>query len=295
MNILITGAKGQLGSELIDILAAGKSDLGEIPLQYQGCDITAVDIDTADIADYSVVEKLMLKVKPDIVFNCAAMTNVDGCETDYEAALKGNAVGPRNLAVVADRIGAKLVHISTDYVFPGDGDKPYMEWDRCDPQTVYGKSKLLGEKYVAQFCRRYFIVRTAWLYGKTGKNFVRTMLSLGEKLSEVKVVNDQVGNPTNANDLAHQILKLSLSEEYGVYHCSGSGQCSWCELAAAVMSEAKLSCQVVACTSEEYPSKTPRPKFSALDNLTLNLVTGQSTRPWREALNSYILDIKGEK
>lgn len=292
MNILITGIRGQLGSELLSILKVGKSELGNIPRCYGGADITGVDIEDMDISCYSQVADTVDRVKPQVIFNCAAMTNVDGCESDYEAAMKGNAIGPRNLAVAAERVGAKLIHVSTDYVFPGTGTTPYCEWDACSPSTIYGKSKLLGEKYAAEFASRYFIVRTAWLYGKTGKNFVKTMLRLGQEKPQISVVDDQVGNPTNANDLAHHLLKLADTEAYGVYHCSGAGQCSWCQFAAAIMGEAGLSCKVQPCTSQEYPSPTPRPKFSSLNNLMLSLEVGDEMRPWQDALHSYIVGLK---
>lgn len=292
MNILITGVRGQLGAELLTILKAGNSEIGEIPRCYIGAKIIGVDIEDVDISCYNQVEAAIDKVQPNIIFNCAAMTNVDGCESDYAAAGKGNSMGPRNLAVAAEKFGAKLVHISTDYVFPGNSSTPYCEWDACSPSTIYGKSKLLGEKYVAEFSSRYFIVRTAWLYGKTGKNFVKTMLRLGQEKDQISVVNDQVGNPTNANDLGHHLLQLAATEAYGVYHCSGTGQCSWCEFASAIMAEAGLSCEVRPCTSAEYPSPTPRPKFSALANMMLALEVGDEMRPWQEALHSYIAGLK---
>ena len=172
---------------------------------------------------------------PDAIISCAAFTNVDGCETNREAAFAVNALGARNLAMAAEEIGAKLVHVSTDYVFSGDAAQPVWEYDLPAPRSVYGKTKLLGEQYVQQFCTHYFIVRTAWLYGYAGNNFVKTMLRLARQNGGVTVVDDQLGNPTNAADLAHEILNLLVTKEYGVYHCTGEGVCSWCEFAAEII------------------------------------------------------------
>ena len=160
-------------------------------------------------------------MRPEVVINCAAYTNVNGCESDRDAAFRVNALGPRNLAVACEETGAKLVHVSTDYVFPGDGTEPYVEWDLCGPQSVYGRTKYLGEQYVRDFCSRYFIVRTAWLYGYVGNNFVKTMRRLGTEKGAVKVVSDQVGTPTNAADLAHHLLKPVSYTHLDVYKRQG--------------------------------------------------------------------------
>ncbi|MEG1495972.1 MAG: dTDP-4-dehydrorhamnose reductase [Clostridiales bacterium] len=288
MRILVTGAKGQLGRELVHVLNTAASDIGSIGMAYLNAEITETDIDEADIGNADVVNTLLQVEQPEIIFNCAAMTNVDGCETDYQGAMRGNAMGPGNLAVAAEKIGAKLVHISTDYVFPGDGTVPYSEWDTCNPKTVYGKSKLLGEQYVLQRCSQSFIVRTAWLYGAWGNNFVKTMLKLGKEQSEIKVVDDQRGNPTNANDLVHHMLKIALTKNYGIYHCSGEGECSWYDFSVKIMELAGLSCKVNPCTSAEFLRPAPRPKFSSLDNLMLKTTVGNEMRPWQDALKNYL-------
>ena len=216
------------------------------------------------------------------------MTAVDACQSDPETAMRVNAVGPRNLAMAAAGAGACLVHVSTDYVFSGDASVPYREWDVCCPRTVYGKSKLLGERYVEQFCDRYFIVRTAWLYGLTGKNFVKTMRRLGAEKSSVRVVNDQRGNPTNAEDLAYHLLLLAAGRDYGIYHCTGKGECSWYEFARRIMELSGLDCMVEPCSTEEYAAAAPRPAYSSLDNLMLRVTVGDRMRDWDEALRSYI-------
>ena len=292
MRILITGSNGQLGNELSEMLRTGKAGIGKINEQYKDCEIIAVDVDTLDITDYSAVDKFVNSNKPDIIINCAAMTNVDGCETNFDAAMKVNAIGPRNLAMAAEKCGAKLVHVSTDYVFRGDGNTPRCEWDETGPNTVYGKSKLLGEKYVEDFSTRYFIIRTAWLYGLIGKNFVKTMRRLGNMNEVTTVVDDQRGNPTNANDLAYHILKLAITEEYGIYHCTGEGECSWAEFAALIMELSGCKGKVAKCTTQEYsqkyPASAPRPLYSSLDNLMLKCTVGNEMRDWKTALKEYI-------
>lgn len=292
MKIMITGSHGQLGNELISCLEKGKSEIGEIPAMLLGCEILPVDIDELDIIDLAAVRKFIDKNKPDVIINCAAMTNVDGCETDYETAFKVNALGVRNLAMCADETGAKFIHVSTDYVFAGNGTKPYIEWDNIDPQSVYGTSKALGEKYALSFCRRSFVVRTSWLYGYIGKNFVKTVRRVLRERGAITVVNDQRGNPTNANDLAHHLLKLAVTEEYGIYHCTGEGECSWYEFACLIATLSGFEDAVKPCTSDEYPSPTKRPAFSSLRNLALECTVGNEMRDWQTALKEYISKVE---
>lgn len=293
MKILISGANGQLGNELINILKNGKSELGNISSTYVGSNVIAADVDNFDITNQGIIEEFLSSHRPDMVINCAAMTNVDGCETNEETAMRVNALGPRNLAIACNKEGIKLVHISTDYVFDGAAKVPYREWDLCNPLSIYGKSKYMGEELVKQFCEKYFIIRTAWMYGCVGKNFVKTMLKLGREKSEIKVVNDQFGNPTNANDLAYHILKIAETENYGTYHCTGAGEVSWYTFAKKIMEYANLSCKVIPCTTEEFPTPAKRPAFSALDNLMLKSTVGDEMRPWDEALEMYIKNLEG--
>ncbi len=292
MKILITGANGQLGNEIQSIISKGKSEIGAMPKEYEACQIIATDVDELDITNTAEVLKFVKENKPDIIFNCAAMTNVDGCETAFETAFKINAIGVRNLSSAAESIGAKFIHVSTDYVFAGDSPKPYVEWDLTNPQSIYGKSKRLGEEYALSFCKKTFVVRTSWLYGYVGKNFVKTMRNLGKTKDEIKVVNDQRGNPTNANDLAHHLLKLGVTEEYGIYHCTGEGECTWYDFAKKIMEYSNLSCKVNPCTSEEFPSPTKRPAFSSLENLALKCTVGNEMRNWEEALKEYISKVE---
>lgn len=296
MNILITGGNGQLGTELAVALENQASELGAIPDCYQSAHVVSVDVDQLDITDQKAVQDFVNDGAFGLIFNCAAYTNVDACEANRDDAFRVNALGARNLAIAAQNIGAKLVHVSTDYVFAGDGTQPYVEWDLCNPQSVYGASKLLGEQYVRDFCSRYFIVRTSWLYGYVGGNFVKTMLRLGRERGAITVVNDQRGNPTNAADLAHHILKLGASEQYGVYHCTGNGECSWYDFACKIIEYAGIDAKVSPCTSEEYAKNRPdtakRPAYSSLEHCMLRNTVGDEMRPWQEALQYYIANYK---
>ncbi len=293
MKLMITGSHGQLGNELISCLKSGRSEIGDIPPQLSDCEIFPVDIDELDITDLSAVRKYIGEKKPDVIINCAAMTNVDGCETALQTAFRVNALGVRNLAVCAEETGAKLIHVSTDYVFSGDAQKPYAEWDTVNPQSVYGASKALGEKYALSFCRRSFIVRTSWLYGYIGKNFVKTVRRVLRERGGMTVVNDQRGNPTNANDLAHHLLLLAVTEEYGIYHCTGSGECTWFEFARKIAELSGFDPETVKpCTSEEYPTPTKRPAYSSLRNLALECTVGDNMRDWQDAIKEYISKVE---
>ena len=194
MKILITGSKGQLGNELQDIIAKGYSEIGPVSDTIKNSEVFPLDIDELDITNLENVKKVLNEIKPDVVINCAAATNVDGCETNQDLAFKINAIGPRNLAMVAEEIGAKVVQVSTDYVFSGVGEVPLSEYESPAPYSVYGKTKLKGEEFVREFSSKYYIVRTAWLYGHVGKNFVYTMRNLGETKESLNVVDDQKGN-----------------------------------------------------------------------------------------------------
>lgn len=292
MKILITGGKGQLGTELVRCFERGETEIGRPPVLLQKNIVRPIDIDELDIADAEAVDALFTREKYDAVINCAAFTNVNKCESERETAMRANALGPRNLAVSAQKIGATLIHVSTDYVFPGNGDKPYTEWDICGPQSVYGASKYLGECYVREFCSRYFIVRTAWLYGYYGNNFVKTMMKIAREKGACRVVSDQRGNPTNAADLAHHILKLLTTEEYGVYHGTGNGECSWFEFTEKIVELAGIAATVSPCTTAEYPTPARRPAYSSLDNLMFRVTVGDEFRPWEEALAAFMRNYK---
>ena len=287
MKVLITGGRGQLGQELLHILKNGEAEIGAIPPVYDTAKIIAVDIDTLDIANRSAVDTFLANERPDIVINCAAMTNVDACENNEQAAMRINAIGAGNLARAAQSVEAKFLQVSTDYVFAGDAVVPYCEWDATAPKTVYGKSKLLGENLARQFCDKTFVVRTAWLYGHHGGNFVKTILKNVGENKTLKVVNDQRGNPTGANDLAYHILKLAVTDEYGLYHCTGNGECSWYDFAVKIVELAGVTGSIEPCTTAEFPRPAPRPAYSSLQNMMLSCTVGDEMRPWEDALAGY--------
>jgi dTDP-4-dehydrorhamnose reductase len=289
MVLLITGAKGQLGSELNNILQRGASELGALPAAYEGCEVLAVDVDELDITSPGAVDSFFSRHKPDLVFNCAAMTNVDGCEGDEESAYRVNALGPRNLAVASRKHGSRLLHVSTDYVFDGLGTRPYVETDEPAPNTAYGRTKLAGEKAVLDSCEGSCICRTAWLYGYVGNNFVKTMLRLARENGRLKVVGDQVGNPTSAVDLAYQLALLGASRESGIFHCTcGGDPVSWHAFAERIVQRAGLAVPVESCTTGEFARLAKRPAYSALENRHLEETIGNSMRDWKEALDSFL-------
>lgn len=277
MKILITGANGQLGLELQQQLDQDTNKYKVIPTDYK----------TLDITNLNQVKAELLLEKPDVVINCAAHTAVDKCEEDIENAYKINAIGPKNLAIGCEEIGAKLVQVSTDYVFSGDNPGARREDDVTGPQSIYGTSKLLGEEYVKTFCKKHFIVRTAWLYGE-GNNFVRTMLKLAETHKELNVVGDQFGSPTSTRDLAKAIIALIDTEYYGTFHGTCEGECSWYDFACKIFELKEIDVKVNKVTSEEFVRPAKRPKFSVLDNFMLKLYGLNSFRNWEEALEEYL-------
>lgn len=292
MKILITGCKGQLGNEIQNIIKCGQAEIDKISKNIRSSKVIALDVDLLDITNLIQVKEKLNELKPDVVINCAAVTNVDSCENNRDFAFKVNSIGPRNLAIACEKNNAKLVQVSTDYVFGGGSDKPLTEYDLTVPYSVYGKTKLLGEQYVQQFCSKFFIVRTAWLYGYKGHNFVYTMMRLGKEKGIIKVVDDQIGNPTHANDLAYHILKLIETEEYGIYHCTGNGECTWYEFAKTIIELSGENCEVKSCTSEEYKTPAKRPEYSSLDNMMLRSTVGDEMRDWKEAIKTFVNNVK---
>lgn len=288
MKIIITGSHGQLGNALLELLSNEKNSLGEIPACYKNSELLPVDVDGLDISDEAAVLSYVEAHKPDLIINCAAMTNVDGCESDLELAEKVNAEGPMNLAKASEKFGAKLVHVSTDYVFRGDANTPYVETDPCDPVTAYGLSKYHGEQNVLEFCQKSFIIRTSWLYGLIGSNFVKTIRRVAKEKGILKVVDDQRGNPTNADDLAFHILLVAATENYGIYHCTGTGECSWYDFACKILEYSKIPCDISPCSTEESGRKAKRPAYSSLRNLKLEETVGDHMRDWQVALKEYI-------
>ncbi len=286
MKIIVTGSKGQLGIEIL-------RQLGE----DHSCELFPCDIDELDITDVEAVRSFCEPISPDVIINCAAFTAVDKCEEETDLAYKVNAIGPRNLAVIANAFDAKLVHISTDYVFDGSGVtdiggevRAYTEFDAIDPQSVYGASKAQGERFVQQFCSKYFIVRTAWLYGD-GNNFVKTMLNLSEKHDLLKVVDDQVGSPTSTYELTKGILSIMDTEKYGIYHGTCEGRCSWYEFTKKIFEIKGIDTKVVPCTSEEFPRPAKRPAFSVLENFMYRINGGYTFSDWEVAIEKYLREM----
>ena len=289
-RILLTGANGQLGRALRKVYGSEVEFIATEMVESEG-------ISVLDLADLSAVEACIRDGRPDVVINCAAMTNVDGCETNWEGALRANAIGPRNLAIACEEAGAKLIHVSTDYVFDGrEREKPYTEMDTPSPVSAYGRSKLYGEEFVKTFSSHFFIFRTAWLYGD-GHNFVKTMLSLAAKRDELAVVCDQRGTPTSAMELARTIHCMEPTKEYGVYHATCEGDTNWAVFAERIFEKAGKKVAVRHVTSEEYkeinPASADRPKYGILDNQMLRLVSDHRMADWEDALDEYLREIFG--
>ena len=283
-KILVTGCNGQLGRAI-------QNEYGD-EVEFILTDVVeGANISPLNIMDLDEVLSFVEAKKPDVIINCAAATNVDGCEKDWDFAYKLNALGPRNLAIAATKVGAKLVHVSTDYVFPGNASKPITEFDEPGPISAYGKTKYEGEKFVQQFADKWFIVRTAWLYGD-GKNFVKTMLSLAENHDELSVVCDQLGSPTSAVELARMIHHLEPTDNYGIFHGTCEGDTNWADFAAEIFKLKGIDVKVNHVTSEEYkkmnPASADRPHYSILDNYMLRLTSGYKMADWKDALKEYL-------
>ncbi len=284
-KILVTGCNGQLGRA--------------IRKAYEQDEVAFVNTDVAegegilalDITKIEEVMKLVLAEKPDVIINCAAHTNVDACETQWDLAYQINAIGPRNLSIAASAVDGKLIHVSTDYVFEGNGTVPYTEFDTPNPVSAYGKTKLEGEKFVKEFAKKYFICRTAWLYGD-GKNFVKTMLRLSESYEQVNVVCDQLGTPTSAKELAGMIRHLEGTENYGTFHATCEGDTNWAAFTEEIFRLTGKTTKVNYVTSEQYakmnPASAKRPAFSILDNYMLKLTSDYHMAHWQDALKEYL-------
>jgi dTDP-4-dehydrorhamnose reductase len=271
MRVLVTGAGGQVGSEVAAHLIHH--------------DTVALDRSQLDVCDRHRVEQTLGSVLPDAVVNCAAWTDVDGCESDPERAFRANALAVRHLAVACSRIGAHLVHVSTDYVFPGDKDGPYLEWDRTDPRSVYGHSKLGGELELAAHARSWAIARTSWVFGRRGRNFVDTILARARDGAPLQVVTDQRGCPTYAPDLAGILALLTTGRHQGIFHVTNQGACTWHELARAALELVGLDGTAVGeTTSAALDRPAPRPANSVLADNALAASGLPRLRPWREAL-----------
>lgn len=281
MKILITGARGMLGRELAERLERRHV------LQLR-------DIDDLDICDAAAVSVAVGTLHPDAVINCAAFTDVDGSESAPDRAFAVNAEGVRHLADACAATGALLCHVSTDFVFDGRANRPYRESDEPNPLSVYGKSKLAGEQHIRGRVSKHLIVRTSWLFGAHGNNFVATMLRLADRQDEIRVVADQTGCPTYAGDLALAIEKLvTLSVPHGTYHVCNTGRCTWYDLASRALALDGRATTVIPITTRELGRPALRPAFSAMDTAKFSAATGMKLRHWHEALEDYIRIRKG--
>lgn len=287
-KIIVTGCNGQLG-RAVNVNLGQNSEYELVNTDVaEGEGITSLDI-----TNIEAVVAFAKEIKPYAIINCAAFTAVDQQEKDVDLSYKINAIGARNLAIAANETGAKLVHISTDYVFEGNGTKPYIEFDHVGPISMYGKSKLAGEEFVKAFSKNYFIIRTAWLYGD-GKNFVKTMLKLSETHDEISVVDDQLGSPTSTKELAKAISCLLPTDNYGTFHGTCEGSCSWADFTEKIFEIAGKSTKVNHVSSVEYkkmnPASAPRPAYSILENYMLKLTTDFMFENWQDAIEEYMKD-----
>ncbi|GMB01261.1 dTDP-4-dehydrorhamnose reductase [Pelosinus sp. IPA-1] len=274
MKILITGANGQLGKELVRRL--------------HGTDCLATGSAEMNITDQRKTIQVITEYEPDVVIHSAAYTNVDGAEANPDVAYKVNAIGTQNVAAACLKCGAKMVYVSTDYVFDGTLGRAYNEFDQTNPQSVYGKTKLAGEILAKHIVNKLFIVRTSWLYGD-GNNFVRTMLKLGQEKEELRIVNDQYGCPTSTKNLTEVILRLIETEHYGTYHAASIGVTTWYDFAKKIFQISGNSIvEVVSQTTQELGRPAPRPRYSPLDNLMMEHTIGNIMRPWEEVLEEYL-------
>ena len=275
MKVLVTGADGMLGT---DVVRAAQAQNHEVMV------ITRADL---DVVDGAAVRARVAAELPDAVVNCAAYTNVDGAEDDLRTAMDVNAHGARNVAEVAAILGVPVVYVSTDYVFDGSKGEPYVESDATHPLSVYGQSKLAGEHETARSNDKHFVVRSQWLFGRSGRNFVETMLSLAADHGEVVVVRDQVGCPTYTGDLAAAIVRLLDTRAYGIHHMAGGGSCSWYEFALEIFRQTGTDCRVMSCTTEETGRRAPRPLYSVLATER----DGAILLPeWQEGLAAYLAE-----
>lgn len=283
MKVLITGANGQLGNEM-----------RVVAKQYTEVDFVFTDVEELNICNADEVDSFVKNLRPDYIVNCAAYTAVDKAETDIDLCRAINCDAVKNLGIAAQKYQAKIIHVSTDYVFDGTSNIPYTETMPTNPQTIYGKTKLEGEKALLSVCNASFIIRTSWLYSSFGNNFVKTMLRLGNERDSLNVVFDQIGTPTYAADLANAIWEIITSKktDYGVYHFSNEGVCSWYDFTTAIFRLTNTNCQVFPIESSEYPTKTPRPFYSVLNKRKIKSTFAVSIPHWEVSLQKCLQILK---
>lgn len=279
MKVLVTGASGQLGFDCVK------------ELERRHIAVKGVNSKDFPLTDFAVMQQYSLDYKPDAVIHCAAYTAVDKAEEEVAACEAVNVIGTRNLAKLCHEIDAKLLYISTDYVFAGDGDKFYEPQDEKKPQNVYGLSKLKGEQAVAAELEKYFIVRISWVFGINGKNFIRTMLNLSKTHTELNVVNDQIGSPTYTSDLAVLLADIIQSDKYGIYHATNEGTCSWADFAREIFKQARKAVKVNDVPATAYPTKAKRPYNSRLSKACLDKAGFKRLPAWQDAVKRYLQEL----
>lgn len=280
MKVLVTGVKGQLGYDVVN------------ELTKRGHEAVGVDVDEMDITDGEACRRVITEADPDAVIHCAAYTAVDAAEDNVDLCRRVNADGTRNIALVCRDLDIKMVYISTDYVFDGQGTRPWEPDDARDPLNVYGVTKCEGEMAVEELVKKFFIVRIAWVFGVNGKNFIRTMLRLGEERGAVSVVDDQIGSPTYTYDLARLLVDMTESEHYGRYHATNEGFCSWYEFACEIFKQAGMAdVKVTPVDSSQFPAKAKRPMNSRMDKSKLAANGFEQLPAWQDALGRYLKEI----
>lgn len=280
MKVLVTGVKGQLGFDVMN------------ELQKRGIEAVGVDIEEMDITDSLSVKKVITQAAPDVVIHCAAYTAVDAAEENEAVCRKVNADGTENIAKVCRMLDCKMIYISTDYVFDGKGTRPWEPDDERHPLNVYGQTKYEGELAVQKNLTKYFIVRIAWVFGKNGKNFIRTMLNLAKTHDTITVVNDQFGSPTYTYDLAKLLVDMTESDKYGIYHATNEGICSWYEFACEIFKQAGVNVNVIPVTAAEYQAKAKRPENSRMSKSKLTENGFERLPSWQDALSRYLKEME---
>jgi len=280
MKLLVTGAGGMLGRDVV--LAAGNA----------GHDVVGFGHTELDITDPAALGSKFELERPDVVINCAAWTDVDGAEESEEDALAVNGTAAGNVAAAAAKVGAGVVYVSSDYVFDGSKGAPYVETDQTAPLSAYGRTKLAGEEATAAANKRHFVVRSSWLFGIGGSNFVETMLRLASTQNEVLVVRDQVGSPTYTWHLAYGIVRLIEGVEFGIHHMAAGGACSWYDFAREIFDQAKVECLVLSATTDMLGRPAPRPAYSALESQREHAI---ELPPWRDGLSAYLSQRSAEQ
>lgn len=280
MTVLVTGVKGQLGYDVVK------------ELEKRGHAAIGVDIDEMDITDAASVRSVITEAMPDAVIHCAAYTAVDAAEDNEELCRKVNAEGTANIAAVCKTLDCKMMYISTDYVFNGQGERPWEPDDARQPLNIYGQTKYEGELAVEQL-EKFFIVRIAWVFGVNGKNFIKTMLNLGRTRDKLTVVADQIGSPTYTFDLARLLVDMIETDRYGRYHATNEGLCSWYEFACEIFQQAGITVEVAPVTSDQYPAKAKRPMNSRMDKSKLEDNGFERLPSWQDALGRYLKEIEG--